>query len=400
MIKRPEYLKDLISFRDKDLIKVVSGVRRCGKSTLLELFQEYLLGNGVDQSQIISINLEEGDYSHITETKQLYDLVNNQLSKDKMNYVFLDEVQRVFEFEKACDSLYVKRNVDLYITGSNAYILSGELATYLSGRYIEIKMMPLSFKEYISAVGDDKLDQKYRNYTLNSSFPYVLELKTKKERNIYLEGIFNSIIIKDIVKRKPTIDIPMLQSLVKFMFDNIGNISSSTNIANAMTSAGRKISVPTVESYLELLLGSFILYKAERFDIKGKQYLASGYKYYVCDIGLRYYLLGEKKVDRGYILENIVYLELIRRGYEVSVGKIGTTEVDFIAIDENSNENYYQVAYKVEDEEDKKILERELKPLNNINDHNPKYLLTMDDNPIISHNGIKQIYVLDWLLDK
>jgi predicted AAA+ superfamily ATPase len=183
------------------------------------------------------------------------------------------------------------------------------------------------------------------------------------------------------------------------MFDNIGNVSSSTNISNAMISAGRKISVPTVENYLELLLGSFVLYKTERFDIKGKQYLSSGYKYYIADIGLRYFLLGEKKVDRGHILENVVYLELIRRGYEVSVGKIGTTEVDFIAIDENGNENYYQVAYTLESEDDGKTLERELKPLNDITDHNPKFLLTMDDNPIMSHNGIKQIYVLDWLLE-
>ena len=258
-------------------------------------------------------------------------------------------------------------------------------------------MMPLSFKEYISAVGETDLSKKYKNYILNSSFPYTLELKTKKERNIYLEGIFNSVILKDIATRKPTIDLSMLQSLVKFIFDNIGNISSSTKIANAMTSAGKKISVPTIESYLELLLGSFILYKAERFDIKGKQYLSSGYKYYVADIGLRYYLLGEKKVDRGHILENIVYLELIRRGYEVYVGKIGNSEVDFIAIGENGEEEYYQVSYTVENEE---TLTQELEPLNSINDHNQKFLLTMDDNPIISHNGIKQKYVLDWLLEK
>ena len=257
-------------------------------------------------------------------------------------------------------------------------------------------MMPLSFKEYISAVGETDLTKKYRNYITNSSFPYTLELNTKKEINIYLEGIYNSIILKDIATRKKTIDIPMLGSVIKFMFDNIGNLCSSTNISNSMTSAGRKISVHTVESYLDSLLESFVLYRAERYDIKGKQYLSSGFKYYVCDIGLRYYLLGDKKVDMGHILENVVYLELLRRGYEVYVGKIGNSEVDFIATGENGDE-YYQVALTVDDE---KTLARELEPLDNVSDHNPKYLLTMDDVPTMSHNGIKQKYVLDWLLDK
>ncbi len=397
MINRPEYLEILTSFKDKGLIKVITGIRRCGKSTLFELFQGYLLKNKVEKEQIISINFEDGEYNNINDYNELYDFVNKRLISDKKNYVFLDEVQRVNDFEKAVDSLYVKKNVDLYITGSNAYLLSGELATLLSGRYVEVKMMPLSFKEYISAVGETDLAKKYKNYILNSSFPYTLELETKKEINIYLEGIFNSIILKDIATRKPTIDMPMLQSLIKFIFDNIGNISSSTKIANAMTSAGRKISVPTIESYSELLLGSFILYKAERFDIKGKQYLSSGYKYYISDIGLRYYLLGEKKVDRGHILENIVYLELKRRGYQVYVGKVGDLEVDFIAIGENGLEEYYQVSYTVENEG---TLARELEPLNSVNNHNQKFLLTMDDGPVISHNGIKQIYVLDWLLNK
>lgn len=211
-----------------------------------------------------------------------------------------------------------------------------------------------------------------------------------------MEGIYNSIILKDIVIRKKTIDIPMLNSVTKFMFDNIGNLSSSTKISNAMTSSGRSISVHTVESYLQSLIDSFVLYKAERYDIKGKQYLSTGYKYYVCDIGLRYYLLGDKKVDMHHILENIVYLELLRRGYEVYIGKIEKSEVNFIATSEKGEE-YYQIAYTVNDE---KTLEKELSPLNNISDHNPKFLLTMDDNPPISHNGIRQLYVLDWLLGK
>lgn len=396
MIKRPEYLDMLVTFKEKDLIKIVSGIRRCGKSTLFELYQEYLLENGVDKSQIIGVNFEEGNYAHITESKQLYDLVNEKLNPDKMNYVFLDEVQKVHEFEKACDSLYVKKNVDLYITGFNAFLLSGELATLISGRYIEVKMMPLSFKEYISAVGDTDLTTKYNNYITNSSFPYTLELKTKKERQAYLDGVYNSVVLKDIVARKKISDVSMLDSVIRFIFDNIGNTTSSTNIANTATSKGRKMSVHTVENYLSALIESFMIYKVERYDIKGKQYLGSGHKYYVSDLGFRQYLLGDKKVDFGHILENVVYLELKRRGYEIYIGKIDDVEVDFIAIGDNGTE-YYQVAYTAIEEE---TLERELKPLDSIKDHNPKYLLTMDIVPKVSHNGIKQINVLDWLLGK
>ena len=240
------------------------------------------------------------------------------------------------------------------------------------------------------------LQKKYRDYITKSSFPYALNFENKKDRNFYLESIYNSIILKDIAERKKSIDITMLNSVTRYMFDNIGNLCSTTKIANSMISSGRKISVHTVDSYLQSLLDSFVLYKAERYDIKGKQYLASGYKYYVCDIGLRYYLLGDKPVDAGHILENVVYLELLRRGYQVYVGKNGDSEVDFIAIGENGEE-YYQVCYSVREEN---TLKRELMPLDTISDHNPKYLLTMDDEPIMSHNGIKQIYVLDWLLNK
>lgn len=396
MIQRPEYLNILKNFKDKELIKVVTGIRRCGKSTLFDLYINYLKEQGIDDNQIIRVNLEDADYSELDDYLKLYNYIKEKLNPNKQNYVFIDEVQTITDFQKACDSLYIKKNVDLYITGSNAHLLSGELATLLSGRYIEIKMMPLSFKEYISYVGEADLNKKYKDYILNSSFPYALQLDNKMDRNIYLEGIYNSIILKDIAYRKKTIDIPMLNSLTKFMFDNIGNICSSTKISNTMTSMGRSISVHTIDSYLESLLDSFILYKVERYDIKGKQYLSAGYKYYICDIGLRYMLLGNKKVDAGHILENIVYLELIRRGYEVYVGKNGDSEVDFIAIGE-SGEEYYQVAYTVQDKE---TLKRELMPLDNISDHNPKYLLTMDDEPEISHNGIKQINVLEWLLNK
>ena len=397
MITRQEYLNTLITFREKKVIKVVTGIRRCGKSTLFEIFQNYLLNNGAEKKQIIAVNLEDGDYNNIQTSQNLYTLINERLLPDKMNYVFLDEVQQVDSFQKAVDSLFIKPNVDLYITGSNAYLLSGELATLLSGRYVEIKMLPLSFKEYLSFFHEQvDLSRKYMNYLTNSSFPGTLELERKQDIRMYLEGIYSSIVLKDIVSRRRIADISMLESVIRYMFDNIGNLCSATKIANTMTSAGRKIAVRTVESYLEALTDSFILYRADRYDVKGKQYLSVGAKYYLADIGLRYYLLGSRQVDFGHILENIVYLELLRRGYEVYVGKMGTSEVDFVAFNEEGIE-YYQVSLSVMDEH---TLQRELAPLDSISDHNPKYLLTMDPIPLMSHNGIRQIYVLDWLLEK
>lgn len=396
MIERPNYLQELISFKEKDLIKIVTGIRRCGKSTLFDLYIEYLLSQGVNKNQIVRINLEDYEFNDLANYNDLYNYVNSKLLHDKMNYVFIDEVQKITDFQKACDSLYIKKNVDLYITGSNSKLLSGELATLLSGRYVEIKMLPLSFKEYISYVGENDLQKRYVDYITKSSFPYTLKLESAKEIRMYLDGLFNTVIVNDIAERKEISDIGMLKDVIKFMFDNIGNLCSSTSIANTMTSNGRKISVPTVEKYLEALVESFVLYKVSRYDIKGKNYLTTGSKYYLSDIGLRYYLLGSKNADEGHILENVVYLELLRRGYEVYIGKNDDNEVDFVAINEKGEE-YYQVAFTVKD---KKTLERELKPLNNINDHNPKYLLTTDFTPYTSHNGIKQINVLDWLLDK
>lgn len=397
MIPRNEYLDNLIRFKDKRLIKVVTGIRRCGKSTLFELYQEHLCQNGIGKEQIISVNLEDGDYADIEENRRLYDLISSRLVPDQMNYIFLDEVQRVKDFQKAVDALYIKKNCDVYITGSNAYLLSGELATLLSGRYVEIKMLPLSFKEYVTACGGNSgTDRLYQDYIHNSSFPYALELEHSKDIRQYLDGIYNSIIVKDIITRRRISDVEMLKSVARFLFDNIGNMVSSKKIADTMTSAGRKISVHTVENYLEALTESFVFYRAGRYDVKGKQYLKTGDKYYAADIGLRYNVLGTKKADVGHILENVVYLELLRRGYEVHIGKVGTAEVDFIAIGDEGEE-YYQVAYTVTDA-DGQTLERELAPLDAINDHNPKYLLTMDYGPMISHNGIKQVYVLDWLL--
>lgn len=394
-IVRERYLEDLIHLKDKNLIKVITGIRRCGKSTMFELYQDYLRTTGIGDEQIVSVNLEDGDYRNIRTAETLYGYIDEKLIKDKKNYVFLDEVQQVENFQEAVDWLYVKKNVDLYITGSNAYLLSGELATLLSGRYVEIKMLPLSFKEYISAFPDKtNLAELYRDYLTNSSFPGTLELERKQDIRMYLEGIYNTILLKDIVTRKRISDAAMLESVVEFMFDNIGNLCSSSKIANSMTSAGRKISVPTVESYLASLTDSYILYKAGRYDIKGKQYLATGFKYYVADMGLRYFLLGTKQTDQGHILENIVYLELLRRGYEVHIGKIGDAEVDFIAVNSEGVE-YYQVAQTVLDEQ---TLQRELSSLEAVKDHNPKYLLTLDYTPLTSHNGIRQMNVLEWLV--
>lgn len=362
---------------------------------MFELYQDYLVSQGVEKERIVSINLEDGDYRTLRDSQRLYDYIENLLIAGRMNYVFLDEIQQVLDFQRAVDWLYVKKNVDLYITGSNAFLLSGELATLLSGRYVEIKMLPLSFKEYVSAFPENQnVAALYMNYLTNSSFPGTLELNRKKDIRAYLEGIYHTILLKDIVTRKRIADPALLESVVEFAFDNIGNLCSFTKVANTMTSAGRKISVPTVEGYLGALRDSFIVYKADRYDVKGKQRLSTGAKYYVTDIGLRYYLLGTKQADMGHILENVVYLELLRRGYEVHVGKVGDAEVDFVAINDEGEE-YYQVSQTVMEE---KTLRRELAPLETIHDHNPKYLLTMDFVPLVSHNGIKQMNALDWLL--
>lgn len=394
-IERPEYLEQLIRFREKEVIKVVTGIRRCGKSTLFDLYCEYLVQDGVSKDQIIRVNMEDPDYHDIRDYMQLYDWIRQQMHSEKMNYILIDEVQNVPEFQKAVDGLYIKKNCDVYITGSNAYLLSGELATLLAGRYVEIKMLPLSFKEYLSAL-EDKTDLmlKYQNYIQNGSFPYVVQLEKKRDIHAYLEGIYTSIILKDIMARYRIADAGGLDSVIRFMFDNVGNLCSATKIANTMTTAGRKIAISTVENYLGALTECFILYKAGRYDVKGKQYLTTGNKYYLCDMGLRYYLLGTKRADLGHILENVVYLELLRRGYEVYIGKVGNAEIDFIAIGEEGEE-YYQVALTVMEES---TLERELAPLESIRDHNPKYLLTMDFTPLTSHNGIKQWNVLEWLM--
>ncbi|WP_462324938.1 ATP-binding protein [Desulfoplanes sp.] len=396
MIDRPAYLEKLAAFRDKDVIKIVSGIRRCGKSTLFELYRNFLIDDGVPKNAVISINLENADSRDMwDDPMKLHDFIAARLVPGQKNYVFLDEIQQVQSFERACDSLYIRKNVDLYITGSNAYLLSGELATLLSGRYVEIKMLPLSFKEYCSAAGGETdLARKYRTYLQNSSFPYCVYLDSQEQIDAYLDGVYSSIILKDIVSRITIGNTSSLEAVIRYMFDTIGNISSVRKIAGALTSSGRKISNHTVDTYLAALCASYVLYRADRYDVKGKKYLTTGSKYYLADIGLRYHLLGQKHADLGHILENIVYLELLRRGYNVYVGTTGTLEVDFVAMKGGTTE-YYQVSFSVRDET---TLRRELKSLDAIRDHSPKYLLHLDDDPPADHDGIRQIFALDWLL--
>lgn len=395
-IERKEYLNKLIAFQDKQIIKIVTGVRRCGKSTLLEIFQDYLRTQGILEEQIVVVNLEDYDFYELRNPRNLHAYIKERLAKDKMTYVFLDEIQHCEAFPEVLDSLFIKKNVDLYVTGSNAYMLSSEIATLISGRYVEIKMLPLSFKEYVSGTGNTKeLARKYTAYLENSSFPYALELSDQpKEIRDYLDGIYNTIVVKDIARRNKIPDTMMLESVTRFVFDNIGSQLSIKKIADTMTSDGRKIDTKTVERYLNALMESFIVYRAKRYNIKGKQYLKSLEKYYVVDIGLRYMLLGSRSTDVGHILENVVYLELLRRGYEVYVGKLDELEVDFVAMDDKRI-TYYQVAASVRDE---KTLQRELAPLQKIADHYPKWILTLDEDPEADYDGIRRVNVLDWFM--
>jgi len=395
-ILRTEYLQILKDFKDKDIIKIVTGIRRCGKSTLMEIFQDYLRENGVDENHIISINFEDYKYVDLLEPKALHTYVQDKLIDNKMYYVFFDEIQNVKDFPRVVDSFNLKKNIDIYITGSNAYMLSSEIATFLSGRYVEVKMLPLSFKEFVEFTGDRKeLGKKYLNYLKYSSFPYTTMLDENEERiTEYLQGIYSTVMLKDIISRKKVADVMMLESVIRFVFDNIGNLMSTKKISDTMTSDGRKVDVKTVEKYISALMESFIVYQAKRYDVKGKNYLKTLDKYYVVDIGLRYMLLGTKNTDIGHILENVIYLELIRRGYKVYVGKVESEEVDFVAM--NSKETiYYQVSASVRDEG---ALARELRPLKKITDNYPKYILTLDEDPDADYDGIRRINAIDFLL--
>ena len=408
-IDRKEYLDFLVKSKDRQIIKVVSGVRRCGKSTLFEIYKDFLLENGVAKNQIISINFEDMDYEELTDYKKLYEYIKSKMIEDKRNYIFLDEIQHVDKFEKVVDSLFIKENTDLYITGSNAYFMSGELATLLSGRYIELKMLPLSFKEYYQAKLEyEKLEQKenrisktliqyYNEYIVNSSFPYTLQLDSDlKNIHEYLSGIYNSVLLKDIVARLKISDVMRLESVVKYIFDNIGNLTSLSKIGNTLTSMGRKTDAKTIEKYIRGLTDSLLVHEVGRYNIKGKEFLSTLSKYYVADLGLRQMILGNRNIDMGHILENVIYLELLRRKGNVYVGQFDKNEIDFVVI--NSNEiEYYQVALTVLDEN---TLKRELDAFKNIKDNYPKYLITLDDVMVnTDYDGIKVVNALEWLLE-
>lgn len=394
-IERASYLNKLIAFKDKNLIKVITGIRRCGKSTIMEIYRDWLKEQDVSIDQIVYLNFEDYDNFELRNPKNLYAYIKPLLIEDKMNYLFFDEIQHVQDFPDIINSLNLKPNVDIYITGSNAYMLSSEIATLLSGRYIEIAMQPLSFKEYVDGTGEyDNLQKAYNDYITRSSFPYTLELNTNSEVSDYLTGLYNTIVVKDIMSRKRLPDVMMLESVIRFTADNIGNILSTKRIADIMTADGRKIDQKTVERYLNSLCETFFVYEAKRYNIKGKQLLKTLGKYYLVDIGLRRMLLGSRSFDAGRILENIVYLELLHRQKKVYVGKNDNLEVDFVAIDEN-NIAYYQVAATVRDES---TLKRELASLQQINDQYPKYILTLDDDPVADYDGIKRINALKWMM--
>lgn len=407
MVQRKEYLEQLIKWKDEQIIKVVTGIRRCGKSTLLEMYKDYLLIQGISENQIIYINFEELEYDELLDYKKLYSHIKEQLIDTKMTYVFLDEIQQVENYQKAIDSLYVKKNIDLYITGSNAYLLSSELTSLLSGRYIEIKMLPLSFYEFYQMKSDVDKDMLFAEYLKNGSLPYITKLNGDNSMiDTYLEGIYNTIIIKDIEerqrrkennpdKRKIT-DITLLKNISKFLANSIGNLVSIKSISDYITSSGRKISQNTVNDYVEALVEPYIFYPVERFDVIGKQLLKKNQKIYMVDLGLRRYLLSRSKYDLGFSLENIIYFELLRRGYNVNIGKVGLTEIDFIAR-KNEEVHYYQVTASMVEES---TFEREMLPLKNINDNYPKTVLTLDRFTLGNYDGISVVNAIDWLLNK
>lgn len=394
-IERRDYLDKLIAFKDKKLIKVITGIRRCGKSTIMEIFRDWLLNNGVSPEQILYLNFEDYDNIELRNPLALHRYIKPLILPDKPTYIFFDEIQHVKDFPDIINSINLKPNVDLYVAGSNAYMLSNEIATLLSGRYVEIAMLPLSFKEYVEGCGgSDNLEKAYTNYITQSSFPYTLALDRPKDITDYLNGVYNTVVMKDIISRKKIQDVMMLESVIRFVADNIGNMLSTKRIADIMTADGRKIDQKTVEKYLTSLCETFFVYEAKRYNVKGKQLLKTLGKYYLVDVGLRRMLLGGRSFDAGRLLENVVYLELLRRQKSVYIGKIDNLEVDFVAIDENDIV-YYQVAATVRDEA---TLKRELSSLQQINDQYPKYILTLDEDPEADYDGIKRINALKWLM--
>lgn len=406
MVQRKEYLEKLIEWKDDDVIKVVTGIRRCGKSTLLMQYQDYLKSIGIEENQIIAVNFEELEYEELCDYKKLYAYIKDRLVADKITYIFLDEIQKVPSFEKVVDSLYVKPNIDIYITGSNAYMLSGDLATLLTGRYVEISMFPLSFSEYMQLSNKDK-ESAFADYIKYGGLPFVATMdRTDDKVDTYLEGIYNTVIVKDIEDRqkrqesnsdkRKINDIPLLKTIAKYLSSVIGSPVSLRGITNYLVSSGRKISANTVSNYVDALIESFIFYPAERFDIVGKQLLKANKKYYMVDLGIRNHILPRKYYDLGFSVENIVFFELLRRGCKVTIGKYQENEVDFVA-EKRGEFTYIQVTADMVSES---TFDREMKPLYAIQDNYEKIVLTLDKLTVGNYDGIKVVNVIDWLLNK
>ena len=406
MIEQALYLNKLNKWRDRNVIKVVTGIRRCGKSTLLQQFQRKLLQSGVPEDRIIFLNFEDLANEELLDYRKLYASVSKRLDPAHMTYIFLDEVQMVPDFQRAVDSLFIQKNTDLYITGSNAYLLSGELATLLSGRYVEINMLPFSFADYLKVHPKPK-DEAFSDYMRWGGFPYVVTGgEPEKIGNEYLEGIYNTIILKDIEqrqmrrhldpnKRKIT-DIALLKNIARFLANSVGNPLSDKKIADYITSTGRKISQNTVSDYVDALIEPYIFYPAERCNVIGKELLKQNRKLYIADIGLRNHILPRSGYDLGFTIENIVFLELIRRGYKVNVGKVGNLEIDFAA-EKDSMISYYQVTASMTD---KNTFEREMASLAAVSDNYPKTVLTLDRFTLGDYNGIRVENLIDWLLEE
>lgn len=399
-VSRPKYLDFLTRWQDKKVIKIVSGVRRAGKSTLFYLFRRQLKDQGIDDHQLININFENMKYDELRDPYKLYNYLESKITEDKEYYIFLDEIQHVKEFERVVDSLFLKDNVDIYLTGSNAYFLSGEIATLLTGRYVELKILPLSFSEYVAWY---KQNEKFTdnndmfNKYLESSFPYTLFIDNAKEKNEYLQGVYSTIVLTDIVSRLNVKDTPVLERLIQSLYSNIGSQISINKITNTLKSGGYSTSNKTIDRYLGGIIDSLLMYEAPRYDVHGRHILNSPSKYYGVDMGIRNILLPDHQQDFGHIIENIVYLELLRRFKAVYVGENKRYEVDFVGIDDNNNPSYYQVALSTLDG---KVLERELRSLELIKDSYPKYLLTLDTfNKTANYNGIQKLNLIDWLLN-
>ena len=405
MIQRKEFLNELIKWKNEKVIKVITGMRRAGKSTLLMQYQDYLKQSGIEENRIVSINFEELEYEELCDYRKLYDYIKDRLIEGKTTYIFLDEIQKVKDFEKVIDSIYVKSDTDIYITGSNAYFLSGNLATYLTGRYVEILVLPFSFKEYKEVVNKDN-EGAFSDYMKYGGLPFLtLMEKDIDKAYTYLEGIYNTVIVKDIEDRinlqitdndkRKIYDISLLKLIAKYLASVVGSPVSVRSITNYIVSSGRKVSQNTVSDYVEALKEAFIFYEVSRFDIVGKQILSSNKKYYIVDLGLRNYILPRKNYDLGFSIENIVYFELLRRGYNVNIGKQDKEEVDFVAV-KNGIITYIQVTA---DMTAKETFEREIRPLNMIKDNYKKIILTLDKFTLGDYAGIQVKNLIEWLLE-